>query len=323
MKKTLPVSTPLLNCYTKYGTLFSILDLSNDPWAFNNFIQLVYVKEWDMFTYEAQSYILEYCPYLICEKFSDALLNPVYQNDLSAFIMNAINQGKYLFLWVDRYHLPVSASYQKHHVPHELFIYGYDQDSQEIYIADNLQHGKFTFTKCGFRDINAGHFCLHDIYDMRRIMTIQVNPLRPLASSPIDVPRIKHSLEFYLNSLDFIYVDKEPKISGIKILDHMLALAPKKQEYDLRAFHLLYEHSLFMERRVSYLAQNNLLTCHTFDVSPYTQLKNNALIMRNLVIKHQLTHDAQLFQKLKMMLLNFKDMQIKLFTDLILMLDDC
>lgn len=38
MKKILPINIPLLNCYTKYGTLFSILDLSNDPWTFNNLV---------------------------------------------------------------------------------------------------------------------------------------------------------------------------------------------------------------------------------------------------------------------------------------------
>ena len=54
MKKTLPINTPLLSCYTKYGLLFSILDLENDPWAFNNFIQLVFVDEWHMFTFESQ-----------------------------------------------------------------------------------------------------------------------------------------------------------------------------------------------------------------------------------------------------------------------------
>ena len=248
MKKTLPINTPLLSCYTKYGLLFSILDLENDPWAFNNFIQLVFVDEWHMFTFESQDYILEDCPYLICDKFSDSLIKPVYENDITSFIIDAINQNKYLLLWIDRYHLPVSSLYQKEHLPHELFVYGYDQNTREIYIADNLNHGKFIFTTCNFNDINIGHFCLSDLYDMRRIMTIKINPQRPLASSSINVKQIKRSLQFYLESWNFLFVDDKSKISGIKIFDHILVLAEKYQEYDRRFFHLLYEHSLFMEK---------------------------------------------------------------------------
>lgn len=323
MKKILPVNTPLLSCYTKYGLLFSILDLENDPWAFNNFIQLIFMDEWDMFTFESQDYILEDCPYLVCDKFSDSLLNPAYQNDIASFLIDTINQDHYLLLWVDRYHLPVSSFYQKEHLPHELFVYGYNQNTQEFYIADNLKHGKFVFTKCTFDDMNTGHFCLSDLYDMRRIMTIKTNPQRPLASSSINIRQIKLSLQFYLESRDFLFVDDKSKISGIKIFDHILALAIKCQEYDQRVFHLLYEHSLFMEKRVVYLAQNSLLHCRKFNSAPFTQLKKDALIMRNLVLKHQLTHDISLFQKIEQKLLAFKAMQIKLFTEIISILDNC
>ena len=323
MKKTLPINTPLLSCYTKYGLLFSILDLENDPWAFNNFIQLVFVDEWHMFTFESQDYILEDCPYLICDKFSDSLIKPVYENDITSFIIDAINQNKYLLLWIDRYHLPVSSLYQKEHLPHELFVYGYDQNTREIYIADNLNHGKFIFTTCNFNDINIGHFCLSDLYDMRRIMTIKINPQRPLASFSINVKQIKRSLQFYLESWNFLFVDDKSKISGIKIFDHILVLAEKYQEYDRRFFHLLYEHSLFMEKRVFYLAQNNLLNSRKFDLAAFTHLKNNALIMRNLVLKYQLTRNISLFQKIEHLLLDFKAMQIRLFTDLIFMIDNC
>lgn len=292
MIRSLYVKEPLLSCYTSYGILFSILDLKDSPWIYNNFIQLVYQDMWSMYVFEGHRYFLSHCPYLNYEIFSDKRLDQEYNQSLKKLIIDSINNGQYLLLWVDRYYLPVAKEYGNKHHPHELFIYGYDDETDEVLVADNLNDGKFIFTRCRFDEINEGHYCLNDIREIRKIQAFKVdNEYVQQISYGIEIKQIINSLYFYLNSYEFMYVYKDQiKISGIQIFDRVLSQIKNMGEMDTRVFHLFYEHLMVMEWRVEYLIRNGYVTEKQVNLSMFSSMKKKALVLRNLAIKFNISN---------------------------------
>ena len=62
MKKILSVRQPFVATYTSYGTIFSILPENALSWIMNNFIQIHYVYDWDMVTFDGHKLLMSNCP---------------------------------------------------------------------------------------------------------------------------------------------------------------------------------------------------------------------------------------------------------------------
>ena len=67
---------------------------------------------------------------------------------------------------------------------------------------------------------------------------------------------------------------------------------------DIRAFHALYDHKVYLIELINYLGKNNILhQCESF-VDRYTKLKIECLKNRNLFIKYLIRKKMSLLMKL-------------------------
>ncbi|WP_148436801.1 hypothetical protein [Gracilibacillus timonensis] len=78
MKKVLEMKDPIINTYTSYGTLFSIMHDNLWSWIYNNFIQIRYAKTWGMFVFDQHHVLLKNCPGVSYYSLSQELIIPKY-----------------------------------------------------------------------------------------------------------------------------------------------------------------------------------------------------------------------------------------------------
>lgn len=304
-QKKLPIMEPIVNTYTSYGALFSILPKSAFSWVMNNFIQLNFVYEWNMATFDYHRMLMSNCPSIDYYEETEEMLMQRKEGIREA-IVNGINRNDYLFIYGDRYYIRAAAEYGKYHVPHEIFVYGYDLNENLVYIADNFQQGKFIFTSCTFDELTDAYSKMDS--DISFLHTVRYLKVHDNEYCKLNIRQIINGLEAYVNSYEsFDILGNPPKrIYGVEVIDYILSqvLNANGGEIDIRFFHLLYEHKLLMEKRVNHLIEFNYIQASDIDIDRYKELKLTTLSLRNLVIKYNILRDKDLqdriYNKLKM-----------------------
>lgn len=299
MKKILPVNEPLVSTYTSYGALFSLLTDKMEPWVYNNFIQIRYNKSWRTLTFDEHRSIMSDCPGLAFYPISREIIDLKFNHSIKDAIVEAINMNKYLMIFIDYYYFSLKQFYLKEHTEHELFIYGYDLEKDLIYVGDNIQKGKFKFVSCPFQEIIDGYN--HIPSDTYRFLTdIRFVGVEKDASIKINCNQIIDRLEAYLYSRPTYDLMYEQECGfGTEIIRQMTAVLKEHTgKFDIRPFHLLYEHKLLMEKRVQYLLENGYLKEEDIKLSDFTLLREQMKSIRNGVIRYNLTFKESRKEKL-------------------------
>ncbi len=318
MKKKLQIIQPIINSYTSYGALFSILPDSAWSWVMNNFIQLNYVYEWDMVTFDCHRLLLSNCPAIDYYEERRVAFNSV-ENGLKQTIIDGIRQGFYLFMYADRYYIKVAEEYHKIHEPHEIFIYGYNLEEDKVYVGDNLEYGKFIFTMCTFSELTEAYKKIDS--DRTYLYTIRYLKVHENTDCDLNLNQIISGIEAYLNSYEtFEIAGNFTKMDyGISIVDKILAqvASTNNNKIDIRFFHLFYEHKLLMEMRICYLVKNNYIAENEIDLKDFSDLKSLTLILRNLVLKYNLMSSSVLLDKIYNKLLEIRKKDVMLLSHLL------
>lgn len=318
-KKILEIKDPIIKCYTNYGLLFSILPNNMIPWVYNNFLQIRYSTGWNIVTFDNHHMLLSHCPGISFRTIPQNFLIKGFNGNIKAIIFEAINSNQYIFMYLDRFYLKAADRYyNKIHFSHEIFIYGYDLENDIVYFADNLQHDKFSFMITTFCELEQAYNAVNHQYDF--MTDIGILTVYSWIESSIDMNQIADGLDRYINSkptFDMRY--EQPCEFGLSVYQTIIDkfVKNKKEKIDIRPFHLLYEHKLLMKMRVDYLMNNHLLT-KNIDIKSYTKLVNNFLILRNMVIKYNLTMNIDLVQNIIRKLDQLKEEEIVLLQQLYL-----
>lgn len=303
MKKVLQVAEPIINTFTSYGALFSILPESAAPWLMNNFIQLNYVYIWKMVTFDSHRMLLSNCPSIDYYEVPRSILLSNHQ-EFKDIIMKAIDRGEYLFFYVDRYYLSITEMYMREHYQHEIFLYGYDLDNNLVYVGDNFMQGKFSFQQCSLNELIRGYMDIEIKYPFMssiRFLTVHENE-----ECKLNIKQIIHGLDSYINSKEIFDIKVQlDMLYGISIYDLFLKRI-RDADLDIRFFHLLYEHKVLMEMRVGYLLKHKYLIDEKSFVKRAKNLKEKALIMRNMVLKYYISKSKKLLEIIYNKLLNMK-----------------
>ncbi len=319
MKKILPVHQPIVTTFTAYGAIFSILPESALPWIVNNFIQINYVYDWNVVTFDGHKLLMSNCPSI--DYFNDE--GDYYDegsfSELKEKIIQSIDKDEYLYIYVDRFFVECSDYYQKYHMPHEIFVYGYDLSSDIVYVGDNLQKGKFVFDTCSFYSILKAYCVLQADFKFFKV----IRKLRVCENNTcmLNINQIKYGLEVYLNSSEtYTIVGESSKMNyGIKIIDDInkKILNNKGEDIDIRFFQLLYEHKLLMDMRVKFLINCGHIDQDKINVKKFEEIKDNAMILRNLVLKYNLSKKEGLLSSIHSRLCEIKAMDILLLSALL------
>lgn len=283
MKKILPLGESPVMCYPNYGSVFSVLDAYTKeylPWIYNHFIQLILPNNhnWGMRMDFAPPNVLYSLPWLSVSRIYRDIVDCQW-NCVIDFIKKMIDSERYIFALFD------ISSISKYNIndpfQHEVLVYGYDDDNQQIYFMDNYDNGKFAKGLATYNEIiNAAQgMKLNNLADWYPgYIVIEYRKIYDLGMYCFaDDYKYKFNLQLFLGLVDdylkgkatyyrwemppsFINYDtiESGNIWGIQIYDFIkedIAINSGK-EIDIRAFYVLKEHKSILYETCKYL--NNL-----------------------------------------------------------------
>lgn len=300
MSKILPVAQPEIYCYNIIGSILSIVSLDEGylPWFHSSFIQLQYNTQSRLLFFTDQ-FSLWNIPGIENQRMTRQFILTKWGN-ITDFIKDALAMDLYVFIWaVDRYFLPDTAFFQTTHMTHELFVYGVEKDGNFL-IADNLDNGKYVHKKCPEFLLNQAFINSQGIYDYQQFVYLLS---KRKGRFDFQLENVKRQIEDYCASRNTFFTPCKYNgyfkntILGLQVLKH-LARDVSNKLLDIRAFHLIWEHKKCMSRRIIFLGKQHGLANYRLYSDRYNEIENQALVMRNLVLKYKLTNDERLLHKI-------------------------
>lgn len=313
MKKILETNQPIISGFPTYGFLFSVLPKECMPWVYNNFIHLVHAKWWNTLSFADHNMLLKGCPGLEYYSMPIQFMRDHFHNSLKESAIYAIDNDCYVYIFVNRYYLPLYEEYyHKRDKDHELIISGYDLEKNIFYVSDNIDNGKYVTRECdmdcveeAFQHVSREYLFLTDIRMIQR---------KKITSCEINIEQILFELKCYLYSLPIPDITQEQEfIYGLSVFDVVEKILEKEKNerayIDLRLYQILYEHKVLMTLRVKYLEQYGYIDEKLELGSEFAKLERKYLILRNLGVKNNyfLGIGKDIYDKVLIMLKNLKE----------------
>lgn len=306
MDKKLYMGTPYIHYNQIDANILSIIasERNAEQWMYNNFIQIVAIPNahWSAFMFENDT--LQDCPFLNNNHYERTDI----QINIIKFLEYNIEQEKYIWLNVKKKHLSVyKGNLEKNH---DIFVYGYNDEKQILYVADFFERGIYSRKEVSYKGFLDGYNNVIQEYDSLGVYTIWVKKNCRYEVEGGNI--IKHGIINYLNGeypfnkYKFMREKCWGKYKyGIKIYDvlqqycdNILELVDSGSDY--RIFDLLYQHKKIMTKRVGYLVSSDK-TLEQF-ISPLTEIEKKSLMIRNLFLKFTIVRDVNIVLKLKVYL---------------------
>lgn len=242
------------------------------PWFYQHFVQLYtstdemgnlwadYLEKRDFYKDIAENFIYD------CKSLSD-------EKDILGFIINKINSGYYVIMFVDEYYLPRKSSYMSNHFMHQLMIYGYNNDTSIFKTIGFDEKKEFRNDDYTYEQIQQAYELGKNYYESSPVWvlneTVEIIRLKDITNS------YKFDMGLFLNELN-TYLSGQGEYSKIrpnnlktngtrasfnfKIFDeldfHLNNLIKGKCTMDYRFMHLLFEHKSIMHKRLEYIASS-------------------------------------------------------------------
>lgn len=184
-------------------------------------------------------------------------------------------------------------------------IYGYDEDNEDFYIADNNNYGKYDFLQYKFEDV-ANAFKAMNYNDFRDTQTI--NLIRPFnhIHYNFDLDYLIKELKFYLSSYDlkdtylknwnpynplnYGHDGEVIEYYNLGIYEYLKKIINRENNYiGIQPFHLVWENKKFMLKRIEFLKSRGYIDdCE--DILLYGgNIVGELQIIINLLIKFNIT----------------------------------
>ncbi|WP_379133801.1 hypothetical protein [Paenibacillus sp. sgz500958] len=311
MIKRLEVSYPLIHTFPRHGFCLSILNRRDGflPWMYSNHIQLRcrtevfeqknFVSDW--FDFDSYFLMLDDNPWLQSQSLLRDFLKK-HVPDRLQFVMDMIDDGYYVFTYLDEYYVPGTYAYHNIRFPHAFLIYGYNKVESTLDIALYNEHRNFAFSTISFEDFIQA-FDEMEVTQSFMNSNFLLKP-RPPFDYHYDLKMNIQAFEDYLLSrktCDHQYDQYRLKGAGIRkdayglavydcLVRYISILEDQEVYYDLRPLHLLWEHKRCLKDHIKYLQHQRILTEGSFLIEKATELEKNALTMRNLMIKATLNY---------------------------------
>jgi hypothetical protein len=147
------------------------------------------------------------------------MINKGWGGDIIRFITDAVDQGQYVTVFVDKYYIPGSEAYLNYQFPHELFVYGYDLFTETLEVADHMQDSKYVRFQCPFDRFEEGYRNLYledETYNNNNGMVSLVSFNLKKEALPFNWSQTFAYLEDYLFSRDSAARELYSKLQGDK-----------------------------------------------------------------------------------------------------------
>lgn len=329
MKKILPIYNTPITSYPHTADIASILwkDKYIYPWLMNCFIKLY---GWGTEHIDYEDFWMMDCPAILCERLNKGLIIKGWKNYI-AFIIEALNFNYYVYLVANTKEI---NAYGKLWIPHDLFIYGYDDINCEFYFSDCLESGKYMSSSVSYAELEKALSYDEKKYTFKWMFHDDIILFKPNTNIKLSFypDRVKTSLEEYLNSkpsyniygrLHFLRPNEEKRytygISCYKIIyqkiDESIANNIVTGRWK-QIFHLLYEHKVVMYERISYMQKKYLNNANEYKAI-YKKASDKLLICQNLYIKYSLKKDPCILYHILSIFKEIEQLEIECMTHMI------
>lgn len=352
MKKELPITPPLISSFGQQAWIFSTLYSNPEchPWIFNNYIQTFTLKNLykmgfrrgtlDFFYNQYgdfQYYELKANPWLQFHSIPYGI--PTLMNiDIVEMIKKLINLEQYVVIDVNTYYVSTYKKHFRHEYSHPLFIYGYDDNTQNFLVMDNFNVGKFAFEIVNFNELRRGYQSIEKEFLSNTKLVIHGKGIISFKISKqawqteqeelfkINTIKIKNDIKEYLLIDHYAesYRSSDYYSYGIECYDELLKFVSYALEthenIDHRAFSAFRDHKILMLERIKFLKENKYLqdTKNIEELSQY--LVDNMKQLVFLIIKYNLTKKEHILNKISDKLKDCKNKEYTMLMDLISLL---
>ncbi|MCL6591113.1 MAG: KR domain-containing protein [Firmicutes bacterium] len=244
------------------------------PWFYEHFINIF--SQIESAGYLKLDFLEEWAPFR--SLINEVSLGSQYmarEEDIIRFIIDNINQGKYLNVCVDEYYLPCRMRFQKTHFIHHALVYGYDNRRRELKTIGFNRENVIDQIPISYDEFRYAYEKGKDYYQESAPWTSQtavqlfyLNGFdRPY---PFNIKIFLDKLSNYLHStpesnITYYWMLKEADVEyGFKVYDVVIEYTTKILQgipaIDYRAFHLLYEHKNAIAKRLAYIIARYKMT---------------------------------------------------------------
>ena len=331
--KIIPLTYPEFTSYPPHASIFSLIEKEDSalPWIYNNYIQ-IYVNtdfEREFFGDFLKSSMLNCCPCIDHQIIGHDMIEFKWGNIVS-FIHDSIDMGYCLFMLVDTSQISLYCNNSSICIPHDIFIYGYDPQREEIYIADFFNKGKYAYDKCSETVIRKAYnsFINSNIDDfMYGVSLIRANGLK----TQVDISQIQESLQDFLlsrntyNRTPFWWMPKNISygISYIStLMDYIDFCVVNSRGIEKRSFYVMYDQAKLMKRRIEYLAKLSYIGDVDLLISTQIDIIKIWEIVLNVIIKYNIKNSLKLVESLKNYILEAKDKMESNYNSLLIKIQD-
>lgn len=214
--------------------------------------------------------------------------------------------------------------------PHELMIYGYDYVNKSFLVGDFTFKGKYSYQKVSFNDVILGFnnikdnddFLFKENYEIKRglfLLSPNLNNLVYKLNKKLIIKSLKEYI-YSQNPNPSVTNDNNyyKPIFGVSLYDELINQIDNKAfRYDIRSFHVFYDHKSLMFKRIEFLIKNDYIKLDISIINLFRNLMNSSLVIRNEMLKFIISNNDESLPYIKDKLKKMKYKEIKLLNYLI------
>lgn len=303
MKKILPLHMPIIQHNPANAYLLSIIGDEQDEfaWIMNNFVNMRY----NPYTYYDDFFRNDMwynCYHITETRFTQEFINQ-FSDDSFDIIKKLIDTGFYIYMYLNTRHIPIYN--QEKDRWHNAMLYGYDEETGIIYLADFFDGRSFSTGTCTIDEFRKSYpypenkeGFYYDLwsraikkkkdyqyqFDLKELyikLTDYVNGTDINAS---------HYYTFDSNDLEDVEFDHieggYEYVYGNRIYDAICTNLLKGQ-LEVRTLHLIHEFESLMCERIRFLEEKGYLKQGHNLCEESERLRGEAQIIRNLFMKYK------------------------------------
>lgn len=228
------------------------------------------------------------------------------------FLKERIDQDIYILCYqIDEFYLSYTTFYQKMHHDHDLYIFGYDDESR-CFIAMAYSVGRFIKLNVPYEEV------VDALYNQEDIENASFCTFRPCIAvhSKADGEKILKDYNEYFNP-ELVTAKELGKCYGTDCYNALIWSLMNLYErenvnsytIDMRAFRMLWEHKKIMHEHFEKLYEMGMVTRESVDFA--IEAEKQALLIFNLMIKYSVTGNKAIIQKMIKHLEELKEYETK------------
>ena len=302
-------------------------------WLYANYIQLMLSYKWisnvnciplDYYVSPQKKWNYYTVHNLIDFKCESKKMISDYRPNIIDYIMLQINNQYYVELMLNEKYIPDRNAYQICDHNHANLIYGYDEMQKTIYIMGYNRIGWPVSEEITYEQfINAYNTANSDA----DVHTLKYSP--DVKVYRLDLEHIIAPLEAYLEGRNLslgirnMFVPLNA-IFGIDIYDELIKSERAMDAFmdDRRISYLLFEHKKIMRDRMRYLIKRGFINTEASKdmLGNMDKIYNMSEIVNKLVLKYDITKDADIRTKVKLFMKIIKELEIDCYNKLLQLL---